>query len=568
MSVEAVRIIGTLLGGLAVFIYGMNLMSDGLQKVAGEKMKNVLAMLTKNPVLGVIAGAICTAVLQSSSATTVMMIGFVSAGLMKLPQAISVILGANIGTTITAQLIAFKIGDYAWIFVFIGFILYFFLKKYEKLSQFGQVFFAFGILFVGINTMADVMKPLASNPFFTDLMIQVQDIPVLGVLIGTVMTVVVQSSSATIAVLQNLASTAGPDGMTSIIGLKGALPILFGDNIGTTITALLAAIGASTNAKRTALAHVIFNITGTLLFIWFIPYIAEFVAFISPKGPEVNVISRQIANSHLLFNITNTILWIPFVWVLVKIVTKLIPGKELDRLPGEPVFLDFKIVDRPVFAIHLATKELTRIAGFAKDMIRCSKKAFIGGSVQSAQKVMDTEEVVNNLEEKVAHYLASILVAEGATERQSETVSGLLHIAAEIEHIGDNCKNIIELTNEKTKNKYEFSDIAYAEIYECFDQAMRMLDDSIRAFENGDRELASEVLRQEEEMDKMEHRLRQKHMKRLYNNTCSPAFTVIYTDVIHNIERIGDSCKNIAEAVINNVHAKKVEESLKTTDEA
>ena len=290
MSGDTFQIIFTLLGGLAVFIYGMNLMSDGLQKVAGEKMKNILALLTRNPVLGIMAGAVTTAVLQSSSATTVMIIGFVSAGLMELPQAISVILGANIGTTVTAQLIAFKIGDYAWIFVFSGFILFFFIKNREKISQVGQVIFAFGILFVGINTMSGVMKPLASSSVFTDLMLQVQDVPILGVVIGTFMTVVVQSSSATIAVLQNLAATATPDGMHSIIGLEGALPILFGDNIGTTITAVFASIGASLNAKRTAIAHVIFNLSGTLIFIWFIPYIARFIIFLSPKGNEVDVI--------------------------------------------------------------------------------------------------------------------------------------------------------------------------------------------------------------------------------------------------------------------------------------
>ncbi|MEG2283537.1 MAG: Na/Pi cotransporter family protein, partial [Bacilli bacterium] len=300
---ETFRIITTLLGGLAIFIFGMNMMSEGLQKAAGDKMRRILSMLTVNPVLGVLAGALTTAVLQSSSATTVMVIGFVSAGLMKLPQAISVILGANIGTTMTAQLIAFNIGDYAWIFVFIGFILYFFLKKKALVADIGQIIFSFGLLFVGINTMAETMVPLAASPMFSDMILKVQDIPILGVAVGTLMTVVIQSSSATIAVLQNLASTAGPDGISSIIGLEGALPILFGDNIGTTITALLASIGASINAKRTAIAHTIFNVSGTLIFIWFVPQIADLITKISGAGAEVEVISRQIANAHTLFNL-------------------------------------------------------------------------------------------------------------------------------------------------------------------------------------------------------------------------------------------------------------------------
>ena len=254
MNQEMVSTIAGLLGGLAVFIYGMNLMSEGLQKAAGEKMKKILSVLTKNPLVGMLAGALVTAVLQSSSATTVMVIGFVSAGLMTLPQAISVIFGANIGTTMTAQIIAFSIDDFIWPIVFIGFVLYFFPKK-EQLKNIGQTIFAFGLLFVGISTMSSVMKPLAGSAVFVHLIEQVAHIPALGVLVGTLMTLVVQSSSATIAVLQNFASQPMADGVTSMLGLTGAIPILLGDNIGTTITALLASVGQSRNAKRTALAH-------------------------------------------------------------------------------------------------------------------------------------------------------------------------------------------------------------------------------------------------------------------------------------------------------------------------
>ena len=271
---STLEVIFGLLGGLAVFIFGMNMMSDCLQKAAGEKMKRILALLTKNPILGVLAGALTTAVLQSSSATTVMAIGFVSAGLMNLPQAISIILGANIGTTMTAQIIAFKLSDYIYAIIFIGFIISFVVKS-ERAKNIGQTIFAFGLLFLGIETMGSVMKPLASSPIFTDMIEQVSHIPVLGVAVGTLMTLVVQSSSATIAVLQNFAEQPGPDGVSSILGLVGAIPILLGDNIGTTITALLASIGQTKDAKRTALAHCIFNISGCFLFIWFVkPYAA------------------------------------------------------------------------------------------------------------------------------------------------------------------------------------------------------------------------------------------------------------------------------------------------------
>ena len=543
----------TMLGGLALFIYGMNLMSDGLQKSAGERMKNILALLTRNPVLGVLAGALCTAVLQSSSATTVMVIGFVSAGLMSLRQAISIILGANIGTTITAQLIAFSIGDYAWAFVAAGFVMYFFLKKKEFLSYLGQTIFAFGVLFVGINIMGDAMKPLAGSPVFIDLMTQVHDIPVLGVLLGTLMTVVVQSSSATIAVLQNLASTAGPDGVTSIIGLTGALPILFGDNIGTTITAVLASIGGSLAAKRTAAAHVVFNITGTFIFIWFIPYYAKFIQFISPDGAEIDVISRQIANAHSCFNIFNTILFIPIIGILVKVVTKIVPGKELERMPSDPIFLDHNVLDRPFAAIHLATKEIISLAEMTFTMIRDAQKAFVGGDKEAADKVKQTEENVNVLQEHIVNYLAGMFTADTITEEQSAKVSGLLHVAADIEHIGDHCKNISEFADEKIKNSYDFSEEAYGEICGCFDLAKKMAAKSIEAMEECSHEIAGDVRIMEKEMNRTESELRLHHMKRISDGKCSPEFTVIYTDVVHNIEKIGDYCNNIAEAVEDNV---------------
>lgn len=560
MNSDVFQMVITLLGGLALFIYGMNLMSDGLQKAAGEKMQKVLALLTKNPILGVLAGTVCTAVLQSSSATTVMVLGFVSAGLMKLPQAISIILGANIGTTITAQLIAFQIGDYAWLFVAIGFILYFFIKK-EIITNIGQTTFAFGMLFVGINIMGEAMKPLASSPFFIDLMMQVQDIPILGVLLGTGMTVLVQSSSATIAVLQNLASTAAADGVSSIIGLTGALPILFGDNIGTTITALLASIGGTINAKRTAAAHIIFNITGTFIFIWFIPLYADFIQFISPKGAEVDVIARQIANAHMCFNLFNTLLWLPFIGILVKIVTKIVPGKDTDRLPSEPVYLDYNVLERPFAAIHLAMKELSRLAGFASQMLVAAKKAFLGNSINEVKNVLELEKSVNELQKKIVSYMASISSTDTVTEKQAAQLSGLMHVAADIEHVGDYCENIAVFAEEKTKNKYEFSDAACAEIYECFDHAARMLRDSIEALETGDYRVAKGVKEQEEQLNHIEVLLRKQHMKRISEKKCSPEFTVIYTDVIHNIERIGDCCDNIANAVLDNINFKASDSS-------
>lgn len=564
MSFEAFKIVTTLLGGLAVFIFGMNLMSEGLQKAAGNKMRNILSMLTANPILGVIAGALVTAVLQSSSATTVMVIGFVSAGLMKLPQAISVILGANIGTTITAQLIAFDIGDYAWVGVFVGFVMMFFLKSNEKIADIGEILFGFGLLFVGINTMGDTMAPLAQSPIFTDWMMKVADIPILGVVLGTVMTMIIQSSSAVIAVLQNLAATAGPDGVSSIIGLEGSLPILFGSNIGTTITALLAAIGASINAKRTAVAHTIFNIGGTLIFIWFIPQIAEFIQYISPAGNEVDTIAREIANAHMLFNIACTIIFLPFIWLLVKIVTKIVPGEDKELLQTEPVFLDDNVIGQPVFAIHLAIKELVRTGELVTDMILKSKKAFISGDLSEIDSVIESDKVINHLRDEILKYLSKILSSESITDFQKQTVSALFHVAGDIEHIGDYSKNIIDLAREKVKNKYVLSDTAYTEIYECFDRIKVMMADTFKALESGSPDIANDVFVYEEGINSLEKRLRKEHMNRLESGQCSPAVTVIYIDVVHNLERVGDSCNNIAEAVIK---GHKVRKDLKKNEE-
>ena len=370
---ENVKVVFGLIGGLALFLYGMNSMSDALQKAAGEKMKKILEFLTKNPIMGALAGALVTAVLQSSSATTVMVIGFVSAGLMSLPQAISVIFGANIGTTMTAQLMAFKISDYIYPLIFIGFMLNFLGKK-EKVKNIGMVIFSFGLLFEGIEIMGSVMKPLAGSPIFVDLMGKVSSIPVLGVVLGAVMTLVVQSSSATIAVLQSFASQAGPDGVSSVIGLTGAIPILLGDNIGTTITALLASIGQSKDAKRTAIAHSFFNITGTCVFIWIIPWFAQFVRYISPKGNEIDVISRQIANAHTTFNVVCTLVWLPLIPLMVKIVTTIIRGEDKNTgVVYEPKYLDNKVIDQPVAAMYLVSQELENLAGFAVHMLNSLK---------------------------------------------------------------------------------------------------------------------------------------------------------------------------------------------------
>ena len=441
---EILQTVFGLLGGLAIFIFGMNMMSESLQKAAGEKMKKILGILTINPVMGVLAGALTTAVLQSSSATTVMVIGFVSAGLMTLPQGISVILGANIGTTMTAQLLAFKISDYILIIIFIGFILSFVMKN-EKIKSIGQTIFSFGLLFEGIEIMGSVMKPLASSPVFISMIQHVSDVPVLGVAVGTLMTLVVQSSSATIAVLQNFASQAGPDGVTSIMGLAGAIPVLLGDNIGTTITALIACIGQSKDAKRTALAHCTFNISGALLFIWFTKPYAQFITMISTKGPEVEVIARQIANAHTVFNITMTLIWLPLIWLLVKIVTRIIPdGKTIIAASGEPLFLDDKMIGQPAAALEMAAREVLHCSDLVCELLDKVKTAVGERENRKIEEINEDGNNIRKLYNRIMEYLANMFSAGVLTEEQASQTAGLMYILSDVDRMGSSCANIAD----------------------------------------------------------------------------------------------------------------------------
>jgi len=540
-----------IIGGLALFIYGMNLMSDGMQKVAGDRMQKLLALFTGNPFFGVLSGALVAAVLQSSSATTVMTVGFVGAGLMKLPQAICVIMGANIGGTATAQLIAFQIGDYGWIFIVVGFVMFFLFKKLETVHNFGQVILGFGLLFVTMNVMSDAMTTVAASPYLAHLMVQVQDWPFMGVFIGALLTLAIQSSTAGIALLQSLASTAGPTGLSGVVGLGAAIPMVFGFNIGTTILPMVATRKMSVNAKRAVLFHIIFNVVGTLLFIWFIPQIIQLITAISPTGTETEVITRQIANTHLLFNVVSTLIFLPFVGLMVKLVSLILPGEDVHKLKTESIYLDQKMLNQPAFAIHLATEELLRIGGFAIEMLSKSKKAFLEDDLTLVEEVTGLEDAVNRVQDQTVQYLASILSKESSNEAQAKRISGLLHVSSDIEHIGDYCTNLVELAQEKNRHKYDFSDRAMAEISDYFDQGLWIVRDALAALEKGDASLARDVILQETQMNHTEVRLRKGHMQRLNDNLCSPAFTVIYNDVIHNIEKIGDCSNNIAEAVLS-----------------
>ena len=544
---ENMQIVFGLLGGLAVFIYGMNLMSESLQKAAGEKMKSILALLTKNRIMGVIAGALVTAVLQSSSATTVMAIGFVSAGLMSLPQAISIIFGANIGTTMTAQIIAFKITDYIYAFIFIGFILTFVCKS-ERIKSIGQTIFAFGLLFLGIETMGDVMKPLASSPVFTDLIGKVSGIPVLGLLLGTAMTLVVQSSSATIAVLQNFAAQPGADGVTSILGLVGAIPILLGDNIGTTITALLASLGQSRDAKRTAIAHTIFNLSGSLVFIWFVKPYAALIQAISPKGPEVEVISRQIANAHTLFNLTMTVVWVCLLGLMVKIVMWLIPdAKDAKVNPLQPAFLDKKVIGQPTVALKLVAKEVLHCSGMVKNMLKDLAGLSKSEDPALVGKIKEQGQTLHSLMEAINDYLAELFSAGVLTELQATQTAKLMHVCGDVERMGELAADLTDVIAGKIELKYSFSEEAMEDLRKSLNQISKMYGDAMRALEQGEPEEPEKLIRRREKVMDLDINMRKAHMDRVNKGKCKAKLSAPFTRLLHCVDRMGNSCVNLAD---------------------
>lgn len=551
---EVCKVVFGLAGGLALFLYGMNSMSDALQKAAGEKMKKILEFLTKNPIMGVLAGALVTAVLQSSSATTVMVIGFVSAGLMSLPQAISVIFGANIGTTMTAQLMAFKITDYIYPIIFVGFMLYFASKK-EKVKNVGLVIFSFGLLFEGIEIMGSVMKPLANSPIFVELMAKVSDIPVLGVLLGAVMTLVVQSSSATIAVLQNFASQPGPDGVTSVIGLAGAIPILFGDNIGTTITALLASIGQSKNAKRTALAHSIFNITGSIVFLFLIPVLAKFVQFISPKGPEVEVISRQIANAHTTFNVVCTLVWLPLIPLMVKIVTTIVRGDDTKKVHSyEPQYLDDKMIGQPIPAMYMVSNEINRIATSTEKMLKILKEIVSGDDKGETKSLFKKyHDAIKTLQDAIVTYISKLFTGGALTEVQAERVAGYLAIANNIDRIADRCGDVVDIYERIGTSEKILSEQAKEELAQCVTIAEELFEQAITAVATDNVDRAEQVIQDKKRMRKAQKKSTKKHLERLQENLCDPELTRAYSGILLNLDRVADNCTGIAEEALDRV---------------
>ncbi|QNG61203.1 Na/Pi cotransporter family protein [Bacillus sp. PAMC26568] len=539
MDLDLQKMIFEFAGGLGIFLFGIKFMGDGLQKSAGDRLRDVLDKFTTNPIMGVLAGIFVTILIQSSSGTTVITVGLVSAGFMSLRQAIGVIMGANIGTTVTAFIIGIDISEYSLPVLFIGAILLFFFKN-KKIHNIGQIIFGIGALFYGLELMGNGMVPLHTLEDFQDLTVSMSDNPLLGVVIGTIFTVIIQSSSATIGILQELHGL-------GLIDLTGALPVLFGDNIGTTITAVLASIGASVAARRAALAHVLFNLIGAAIFLVFLPLFTDFIMMLKTNidlNPEMT-----IAFAHGTFNVANTIIQLPFIGLLAYIVTKLIPGEdamiEYKAKHLDPVFIE----QSSSIALGQAKEEILRMGKFALRGLEEAYKYLESHQQKHSEKAYQIEDAINNLDRKITEYLILISRAE-MSAFESEEHSALLDTVRDIERVGDHFENIVELVDYQLTNKVKLTESAFFDLSEMFTLTIETLKDAISALDDKDTSLAAKVMKSEEQIDKMERTLRKKHILRINEGICSGQAGIVFVDIISNLERIGDHSVNIAEAVL------------------
>nr|EEK69154.1 Na/Pi-cotransporter II-related protein [Bacillus wiedmannii] len=539
------------IGGLGIFLFGIKYMGDGLQQAAGDRLRDILDRFTTNPLMGVLAGMLVTVLIQSSSGTTALTVGLVSAGFMTLRQAIGVIMGANIGTTVTAFIIGIKIGEYALPIMAVGAILLFFFKN-KKVHSFGQVIFGFGMLFFGLELMSTGMKPLRSLESFQELMVSMSDNPILGIVVGTVFTLIVQSSSATIGILQELFGQGAID-------LQASLPVLFGDNIGTTITAVLAAIGTSIAARRAALVHVIFNIVGTIIFtILLVPFTSLIQYFQTSLNlnPEMT-----IAFAHGTFNVTNTIIQFPFIAVLAWIVTKIIRGEDsaIDFKPQHlnPIFIE----QSPAIALTEVQKEVVRMAEFSLHGLNEANQFLNTQDKKHADMATQLEGAINNLDKKITEYLV-LLSEKPLSPTDSEKHSVLAGVVGDIERVGDHVENLVELVDFQISNRVSLSDEALAELNEMLELTISTLQDAINALTNFDTELAQTVIAKERKIDQMERVLRKRHVLRLNERSCSGDASIIFVDMVSNLERIGDHAVNIADGVLGEQGKINLKQSL------
>ena len=539
MSINWQEIIFHFLGGLGLFLYSIKTMGDGLQQAAGDRLRYYIDKYTSNPFLGVLVGIVVTALIQSSTGVTVITVGLVSASLLTLRQAIGIIMGANIGTTVTSFIIGFKLGEYALPLIFLGTMFLFFTKN-RTANNIGRILFGVGGIFYALNLISAGMSPLKDLPQFKEYMVTLGQNPILGVVAGAVITVLIQASSATIGILQGL--YAG-----GFLDLKGALPVLFGDNIGTTLTVIIAAAGANVSAKRVAATHVTFNVLGTILCLILLgPFTAmiEYFQALLHLSPEMT-----IAFSHGAFNVSNTIVQFPFIGALAYFVTKLIPGED-EVVKYEPLYLDEQLIKQaPSIALGNAKKELLHLGNYAVKAFDLSYDYIINSDEKVAEKGHKTEEAINTIDEKLTRYLIS-LSSEALSQKESEVLTNILDSSRDLERIGDHAEALINLNDYLQRKNVQFSNSALEELEEIYRQTSEFVKDALKSVENNDLEQAQSLIERHEAINKMERVLRKTHIKRLNNGECSTQAGVNFIDIISHYTRVSDHAMNLAEKVL------------------
>ncbi|MDR1773652.1 MAG: Na/Pi cotransporter family protein [Clostridioides sp.] len=529
----------SLMGGLGMFLYGMTLMGEGLQKSAGNKLRRIVELLTKNVIMGVLLGTVVTGVIQSSSATTVMVVGFVNAGIMTLSQAIGVIMGANIGTTVTAQLVSFSMEGLAPLALSIGIIFYLAFSS-DKYKNIAEILIGFGILFTGMEFMKTAVEPLSKVPAITNAFLYFGKNPILGVFAGFAITGIIQSSSASMGMLIALASQ-------GMIPLSAALPILYGDNIGTCVTSLISSIGASRNARRAALMHLCFNIIGTLIFILIL---SKPISMIVSRMDPTNI-PRQIANAHTLFNLTNVIILLPFSKFIVALVTKLVPIKESEKETlNTTKYLDERMFETPSIALANVILEVLRMGDKAINSLDYAMKGLMEKDGESLKKTFESEKIVNKLQRDISNYLLN-LSRHHITDEDRDLVENLFLTVNDVERISDHAENIAELATQAKQDDLIFSDKAISELNNIYSKTRQNVENSLEALKSMNFALADFVLSVEDEVNLLEETYRTAHITRLNQGVCSIDAGIIFLDVLTNLERISDHSKNIAKSVLD-----------------
>ncbi len=523
-------IIFGIVGGLALFLFGLKLLSEGMQKLAGDRLKRALEFLTDKKYKGIATGAVVTAIIQSSSITTVTLLGLINAGLLSLEQAVGVIVGANIGTTVTAQIVAFPIGHYALIIIGIGFFLTFVCKN-ERCRYIGQALLGLGILFLGMNIMKGGVKPLRQAPIMMEMLVSFGKVPILGILAGAAFTGIIQSSSATSGLVIAM-------GMDGLLTLPSAVAIILGANIGTCVTALIASIGSSLSSRRAAVHHLLFNLIWVAAFFIPLPYFIKLVELTSTSLP------RQIANAHTLFNVIGTVVVYPFLEPLIKFVKWIIPG-EVIKVERGTKFIDKRLLSAPSIALSQTEKDVIRMAEIVLGMLKESKRIFLNKEKKLIQIVAAKEDSIDEINKILDEYM-TVLSGKEMSAMDKQKLAGCMHAITDIERVGDHVNNIVELAERKDKEKVDFSKEAIENLKIMFEAVEDMFSRIVRALKGEDGGLVEKIFDEEGEVDLMEKKFEAAHMERLDRKVCNPRAGVIFVDVLRNLERIGDHSDNIA----------------------